>query len=314
MARKYPEGFYVYIHIRNDNGKVFYVGRGKEYRAWAKTGRNKHWTNVFKKCGLSVEIVESGLSLEESNLLEKMVIEMAVFCGCRLANRTSGGDGCSGFEFEDASRIKMSRSHGGKRVFCSNGMVFDTGQKAADWLNENGNPLALSGHVSACARGVRGSAYGYSWWYEGDDPKCYIPRYERLSITSSKGVSCSNGMIFRNTKKAEEWLKTQGFQKAHRSGIESAIRGDVLIAYGFTWWLTGGKPVSIEHQMFRKMMLSGRKIIMDGILSFFSLDCAIDFLKKEGHSKVSKSCLTVCAQGKTKTAYGHKWEYVHERH
>ena len=313
MARKYPEGNYVYIHIKNDNGQVFYVGRGKEYRAWAKTGRNKHWNNISLKHGYTVEVVESGLTRDEANHLEILVIELALACGCVLANKTSGGDGVTDLVFTDESKIKMSRSQGGRRVHCSNGMTFETCQEASDWLNKNGQPLALSGHISACARGDRTAAYGHTWWYDGDEPKDYVPRYERLSITSSTEVFCSNGMSFRNATKAADWLRQQGFKGACRSGIEGAIFGRFLFAYGYAWWRSDQAPVNIETQKFRKMMISGRRIIMDESLCFFNMDFALQFIRESGHDRASKSSLTVCAQGKTKTAYGHTWKYADEQ-
>lgn len=41
--------YYVYIHIRPDTGDIFYVGKGKNKRAWAKTDRNNHWINMVNK-------------------------------------------------------------------------------------------------------------------------------------------------------------------------------------------------------------------------------------------------------------------------
>lgn len=236
MSGKYPEGNYVYIHIRNDNGRIFYVGRGTGYRAWAKNGRNKHWTNVFNKHGRTVEIVESGLTLDESKLLEKMVIELAIACGCKLSNKTLGGDGVSGLIFDDDSKIKMSRSQGGRALYCSNGMRFDTGPKAAEWLSENGHPHARQGHISACARGERGSAYGFSWWYDGDDEREYIPRYERLSRTAEKIVVRSDGMEFRNPECAARWMRENENPKANSGHIRNCANGIVNNAYKFKWY------------------------------------------------------------------------------
>ena len=226
---------YVYIHTRNDTGEVFYVGRGKNYRAWSKSGRNKHWTNIYKKYGITVEIVEDKLTLDESNQLEILVIELAKVCGCDLVNKTSGGDGCSDLVFNEESKVKMSRSQGGKIVHCSNGMSFLTGKLAADWCIDNGNPLALSGHISACCRGERTGAYGFAWWYDGDAPKEYTPRYERLSDTRHKGVYCSNGMWFKTQKLAAEWLSMNGHPKASQTGVGQACRGILQTAYGYTW-------------------------------------------------------------------------------
>ena len=38
--------YYVYVHRRNDTNEVFYVGKGKNRRAYSKTGRNQHWCNI----------------------------------------------------------------------------------------------------------------------------------------------------------------------------------------------------------------------------------------------------------------------------
>jgi len=37
------ESFYVYEHIRRDSFLPFYVGKGKDNRAYKKIGRNKYW-------------------------------------------------------------------------------------------------------------------------------------------------------------------------------------------------------------------------------------------------------------------------------
>lgn len=313
MARRYPEGNYVYLHIRDSDGLVFYVGRGTEYRAWAAKGRNHHWTNVFKKHGRSVEIVESGLTLDESKLLEKMVIELALACDWPLTNKTSGGDGVSGLVFDDASKIKMSRSQGGRRVFCSNGMVFDTGQKAAEWLQENGEGLALSGHISACARGERGSAWGYTWWYEGDQPKEYIPRYERMSVSGSYKVFCSNGMSFRNARKAADWLVSQGFSKATSSGVDLAIHEKTFLAYGYAWWREGKPEKTFEGQSFRKLLVTGTRVIMDDNVCFFNMKCAAEYLREVEGRKAYTSSICIGCKNPRKILLGHTWKYVDEQ-
>ena len=309
MARKYPEGNYVYIHIRNDNGRVFYVGRGTEYRAWATKGRNAHWVNIFNKHGRTVEIVESGLTLDESKLLEKMVIELAVACDCPLANKTSGGDGVSGLVFDDESRIKMSRSQGGRRVFCSNGMVFDTGQKAAEWLQENGEGLALSGHISACARGERGSAWGHTWWYEGDEEREHIPRYERLSITSSREIRCSNGMTFRNAQYAADWIADNYNPSAASGPIRDCARNIALTAYGFTWWFTCDRPKTMEEQKLKLRYKNGVRFVCDGLVCFMGADSAIEHFIGEG---VTRPGITNCLKGNSTLHAGHSWKYADE--
>jgi hypothetical protein len=46
----------VYLHKRIDNGRVFYIGIGKnEKRAYTKYGRNSHWNNVANVSGYDIE-------------------------------------------------------------------------------------------------------------------------------------------------------------------------------------------------------------------------------------------------------------------
>ena len=49
-------GFYTYIHTRVDDGKVFYVGKGKGARAHSTKGRNQRWVRTAAKHGLKVDI------------------------------------------------------------------------------------------------------------------------------------------------------------------------------------------------------------------------------------------------------------------
>ena len=101
--------YYVYIHIRKDSGKVFYVGKGKGRRAFWKSQRNKHWQFVANKSGYDVYFIEQNLNEQEAFNLEKTTI--AYYGKSNLTNYTDGGDGASGFiktsEFKELMRKKM---------------------------------------------------------------------------------------------------------------------------------------------------------------------------------------------------------------
>ncbi len=74
---------------------------------------------------------------------------------------------------------KMSKSHTGKihsiesrekrgksiskNVFCSNGMKFDSGLLAVQWLISNGHEKATNSKISSCCNGKRHTAYGFKW-------------------------------------------------------------------------------------------------------------------------------------------------------
>lgn len=84
------------MHRRNDTGKVFYVGKGKDRRAWSKQYRNKFWCNVANKHGHSVELLFQGLTEEDAFQAEIDVITELRYFGEQLTNMTNGGEGSSG--------------------------------------------------------------------------------------------------------------------------------------------------------------------------------------------------------------------------
>jgi hypothetical protein len=73
---------------------VFYVGKGKERRAFWQNQRNKHWKAIVAKAGFDVNFVALGLSEKEAFELEKETI--SYYGRANLANYTDGGDGASG--------------------------------------------------------------------------------------------------------------------------------------------------------------------------------------------------------------------------
>lgn len=83
--------FYIYIHIKLNNGKPFYVGKGKSNRAYSIKGRNNHWRRIVEKYGYDIIIIEDNLS-------EKEAFELEIFWINRigidnLSNMTIGGNG-----------------------------------------------------------------------------------------------------------------------------------------------------------------------------------------------------------------------------
>jgi len=119
---------YIYFHINPITEEVFYVGKGtftkrnKYGRSNDLKKRNKHHTSTIKKYGLIVNIIEDGLSEEESFEREKFYINKF---GRRdlgtgiLVNQSEGGDGGSpmlGKKHSDETRKKLSLTHKGKKM------------------------------------------------------------------------------------------------------------------------------------------------------------------------------------------------------
>lgn len=106
---KITNKFYTYVHMRNDDGSVFYIGKGSRDRAWKKDGRGTLWTRIVKKHGYTVHLC--GIWDLESDALEHEVrlIDQYKIMGCKIINMTLGGDGVSGYRHTNEAKQKASK-------------------------------------------------------------------------------------------------------------------------------------------------------------------------------------------------------------
>ena len=102
--------FYIYEHIRPDTNAIFYVCKGKEYRANSTSDRNRHWNFIDKKAGgFSSKIVFSHIDEELVLLAEQERIDQLKRLGLSLCNMTNGGEGLSGFCHSVETRLKLKQ-------------------------------------------------------------------------------------------------------------------------------------------------------------------------------------------------------------
>lgn len=105
--------FYVYEHWRPDKNVCFYVGKGKNKRAWDMNNmRNRHHNAVVSKLtsmGLSVDvrIIVKDISNETAILLE--IDRIALYGVDNLTNLTSGGEGMANPTPETRAKISKSQ-------------------------------------------------------------------------------------------------------------------------------------------------------------------------------------------------------------
>lgn len=113
------EDFYVYVHRKKTNNEIYYVGKGRNRRAWvlSKSARNLLWNKIHNKHGTVVEIILSNLTEEQAHSIEKDYI---LFYGRRnnktgvLANMTDGGEGTTGFVASDEYKKNVSERYSGE--------------------------------------------------------------------------------------------------------------------------------------------------------------------------------------------------------
>jgi len=99
---------YVYLHRKATNGEIFYVGKGRDWRAWSREPRNNLWERIVNKYGYYVEIYMDGLQdwyayeIEEQLILKYGRIQLRNGC---LANMNDGGAGSTGLSEESLAKF-----------------------------------------------------------------------------------------------------------------------------------------------------------------------------------------------------------------
>jgi len=127
------KGYYVYTlrdprhESKREEGKceVFYVGKGKGFRAGKHFVEKHEKKNMFKvnmvnkirEFGFEpiLGFVAVGLSEESAFHIERVLIKIygrrGIDDGGTLTNRTLGGEGCSGRVLSEETKAKISKSH-----------------------------------------------------------------------------------------------------------------------------------------------------------------------------------------------------------
>lgn len=88
--------YYVYLHRKKTTGEVFYVGKGKNKRAWDRHGRSDLWKKTATKCGWDVEILQDNLQEWYAFELETGLIALYGRLDLgdgSLVNLSDGGEG-----------------------------------------------------------------------------------------------------------------------------------------------------------------------------------------------------------------------------
>jgi hypothetical protein len=137
--------FCVYEHIRPDTNKVFYVGKGSGRRAQSKHRRNQHWNNIVGKTGgFSVNILVENVDEEFAFLAEMERIDQLNRLGYKLANKTEGGEGPSGYRHTDEAKKKIAEAQMGEKHWTV-GYYFT--EEHRQKLRENGKKMVFTDEV-----------------------------------------------------------------------------------------------------------------------------------------------------------------------
>lgn len=144
--------FCTYIHIKQSDGLVFYVGKGRLSRPRTTCGRNQMWHNIVKKHGFKPEILMTFENEADAYEHEKFIISCFKDMGIKLANMTEGGEGgSSGGTRSEESRKKLSLSLTGRKL--------SEQTKAKISASKKGKPKSQK-HRENISKGRKGIVFG----------------------------------------------------------------------------------------------------------------------------------------------------------
>jgi hypothetical protein len=182
------DDFVVYIHYTLKTNLPFYVGEGKLRRSTTNCGRNIYWQRVYEKYGKRVEIVKTGLTKKDAQILESKIIRELTEQGHKLTNiiecsfsvlpenrknpRLSEWNKLHKGELSPTYGLKrpdlVERNKNGnfsrykRKVQCiETGQIFDSIRDANIF---NGKDIKNS-HITQQIKGGRKTALGYTWKY-----------------------------------------------------------------------------------------------------------------------------------------------------
>jgi NUMOD3 motif len=110
-----PDGYYVYAYLRASDNSPYYIGKGKDTRAWKKArgeiGKPKNDTYIVI---LEQNLTEIGaLAIERRMIAWYGRIDLGTGI---LRNKTDGGDGGNGIKLTIEQRSKISQKKKGKKM------------------------------------------------------------------------------------------------------------------------------------------------------------------------------------------------------
>ena len=280
---KLPVGFYVYVHRRKTDGRVFYVGKGQGPRAWITTRRNAYWNAVAKKHGYVVEIVQANMLEWWALELEMQLILM--YGPKEICNLTDGGDGLSGFRMSLETRQLMSNRRRGRPKSP------DHIRKIAEANRGKKRTEDVRKAMSDRRSGANHCFYGKTFSEE-----------HRAAISASQ-VGKKRGPV----------------SESARINMSLAKRGQVVSAEHAAKISVSkkGKPMHPNSVKALLLAITGkpahnrRKVIcVENNLIFDSLKAAASWLKENGKPKASHTAISKNCAGSLPHAYGFHWRYV----
>lgn len=245
--------YYTYLHRKQSDNSVFYIGKGRGNRAHSRSGRSSKWKRCAEKHGIVVEVLAGWPTEREALDHECFLIKCFREMGADLCNHTDGGEGVSGLKHSEASKRRMAQAKLGKPQSAESIAIRVSklrGQKRsadirAKLSSVQQDPLRRA-KLSAALK-----AHARSEEHEMNLQQAYKSHERRSKISAAlrgkakspehvaktlKPVICLNtGDRFDSLKSAVQWMQASGAEGVKSHQISMVLTGKRKTVHGFRW-------------------------------------------------------------------------------
>lgn len=302
--------YYVYVHRRLTDNKIFYVGKGKNKRAFEKSYRNSKWTNIANAHGFKVEFAVSHMDELDALKLEQDMI--AWFGKENLANVTDGGEGFTGYSYmlnmTEAEKELWAKNH--SRVVSNWHSTLTPEQKQEQLKKQS---IGAKKFLEALTeeeynRMMSKSKECFQSWRKKltEEDKTRIST--QISASQSVPIIVNRSVIYNSFTQASEELfgvTVSCLCTVHKTAINKGYIGAIC----------RGKLVELYNPLVHTTLLGAQDFsfdsklpntvapVMDDLLLFLSFNDAAEYL---GRSRVASEFISVRMRKNLK-AFGHSW-------
>lgn len=217
--------YYTYYHFFPVTGQ-FYIGKGKGNRVFRTYGRNSDWLDAYSKNNGNILscLLDQDLSEKDALDLERKIIEEFKLQGCKLLNKTTGGQ--SGTHSKEV-RVKLKNiltEIFGKSVYCyQNGKTYKSETLAAEDLGLCQTAISL-----VCTKkSIQTLGYEFDFI---ENVKNFDIKPEPFNRTKGKAIKCNENQVVY--KSVYDLCKKLGL---HNSHVYRQLKGELKTVKGYTF-------------------------------------------------------------------------------
>lgn len=302
--------YYVYVHRRESDNKIFYVGKGKNKRAFEKSYRNPKWSNIANAHGFKVEFVVSHMDELDALQLEQDMI--AWFGKENLANITDGGEGFTGYNYmlnmTEAEKEVWSKNHSSIVSKWHHTLTPEQKQEQLAKQSVGAKRFLEALTDEEYTQMMLKSKEGFEVWRKNLTEGERLRISTRISEAQSIPVIVNRSIIYKSFTHAAEELfgvNVGCLWCAHKNSTEKGYlgtiyRGKLVELYDPALHVT---LLNSSEFMFDSKLPSAASPVMDDTILFFSFNEAAEFL---GKSKTSSDFIS-SRMRKNLKAFGYSW-------